>query len=182
MNIPIEKIYLLIINVLGGIAVLGSYAYGINTHPDAGKILWGNVPLQLKTFYNISMLSAAAGYFLFTYFIMFSLNPGDVKIAGRLSYNFFLWIYAVILIFSAFWMPLTFYMNDNPSMFIWILIRIVLLTVGFGSLFLFAALIYVEPQMQLWPHRAALVGAAAFCLQTAILDALVWTYYYPVKG
>jgi hypothetical protein len=182
MNVPVEKIYLLIINILGGAAVLGSYVYGIKTHTDAGAILWGNVPMSIRTFYTVSMFSAAAGYLLFTYFILFSMNPGEAKIANRLPYNFFLWTYAVILIFSALWMPLTFYMNTSPSFVAWILIRAVLFAVALGSIALFAALVFVEPKYPLWSHRLAVIGSAAFCIQTAFLDALVWTYYYPVKG
>ncbi len=35
------KRWMVLTNVLGGVAVLGSYALGFTTHTDAGATLWG---------------------------------------------------------------------------------------------------------------------------------------------
>ena len=50
---------LIVLNLVGGIAVLASYAWGIGGHPDARNALWGGVPDSLRPLYTVSMFSAA---------------------------------------------------------------------------------------------------------------------------
>jgi hypothetical protein len=38
----------------------------------------------------------------------------------------------------------------------------------------------VSPSQPVWAHRLALIGCAAFCLQTALLDAVLWSAYFRV--
>ena len=73
---------LVAINVLGGMAVLGSYAWGAFARPDGMGALWGGVPESIRGFYTINMFLAAFGYFLFTPYIIFTLLPKAPKIAG----------------------------------------------------------------------------------------------------
>jgi hypothetical protein len=181
MNFNTQKMILLTINLIGGAAVLGSYVIGIMTHPETRDALWGDVPRALMPYYTISMFSAAAGYLAFTYFIMFRLDPGEATVAGRFSFDLFPWLYALILVPSALWMPLTFLMIGSPSLPAWIGIRLVLGITGVASLLLLAALFLVQPAAPVWAHRIAVIGCAAFCIQTAVLDALVWTAYFPYK-
>ena len=51
-----------ILNVLGGLSVLGSYAYGLSTHPGQGEMLWGTIPENVRGPYSAMMLPAAVGY------------------------------------------------------------------------------------------------------------------------
>jgi len=169
-----------ILNVLGGVAVLGSYAHGFVTHPDDANGLWGGVPIEIRPFYTMSMLAAVVGYFLFSYFIFFRIDPNHTKVAGRLGYGSFNAIYAGILAPSALWMPLTFAMLAHPSQSLWFGIRVVLTLTGLSSLALVAALLTVEPRDGTFARRLALLGAIAFAFQTALLDALVWpTFFSP---
>lgn len=181
MNLHPHKLYLLLVNLAGGTAVLASYAIGIMNHPEARGALWGEVPRAIMPVYTVSMFTAAAGYLAFTYFILFRLNPDGVTIAGHFSYALFPWLYALVLVPSALWMPLTFVMIGDPSLMTWIGIRAVLGITGIASLLLLAALIAVQPAEPAWAHRLAVAGCAAFCLQTAVLDALVWTAYFPTE-
>lgn len=179
MNCHPYKIWLWAINILGGTAVIASYAIGIITHPQTRGALWGNVPKALLPWYTVSMLAAAAGYCAFSYYILFRVDPEGATVAGRFSYGVFPWLYALILVPSALWMPLTFAMIGNPSPLLWVAVRVVLGVTGIASLLLLAAIIALEPHEPVWPHRIAVVGCAAFSLQTAFLDALVWPYYFP---
>jgi hypothetical protein len=181
MTWSLQKTALVVINVIGGAAVLGSYVIGILNHPETRGALWGEVPKAVMPVYTGMMFAAAAGYLAFTYFILFRLDPGEVTVAGRFSYGLFLWLYALILVPSALWMPLTFVMIDNPSLVTWIGIRAVLGITGIASLLLLGALVAVQPALPAWAHRFAVIGCAAFCVQTALLDALVWTAYFPTR-
>jgi len=170
---------LLWINVLGGVAVLGSYAYGLASNPLTRGEVWGGVPDALRPLYTINMFLAAAGYFAFSYFVFFRLDPATTRIAGRLGFGAFPILYALILLPSALWMPLTFEMLEVPSTGLWWAIRLTLAAVGVGSLGLLAALLSVRAPGAVWARRAAVLGCAAFVLQTAVLDALVWPAFFP---
>jgi len=173
-----EKRNLLIVNLLGGMGVLGSYAYCLASNPATRSQLWGNVPESLRPAYTASMLLAAVGYFAFTYFVLLRVDT-RVRIGDSLGYRAFPWIYAGILAPSALWMPLTFLMFEEPGWALWIAIRVVLGLVGVSSLALIWAIASVKPADPLWARGLALLGALAFAVQTALLDALVWTHYFP---
>jgi hypothetical protein len=174
-----DKRGLVLVNVLGGAAVLGSYAYYLVANPTTRSKLWGNVPGELQPFYTASMLIATAGYFAFTYFVLFRVDSRAARIAQSYGYRFFLWIYAAILAPSALWMPLAFRMFADPGWELWIAIRVVLGLVGASSLALIWAIASVRPAGPGWARALALLGALAFAVQTALLDALVWPYYFP---
>jgi hypothetical protein len=173
---------LVAINLVGGLAVLGSYVAGAAMHPESTRLLWGGVPAALKPFYTISMLTAAAGYFPFTYLLVFRTDPENSRIAGRLSYGCFHFLYLLILLPSALWMPLTFQLVDRWSAALWAVIRIVLALVGIGSLGLLAALATLAPVTSRRLYAFAIAGVVAFCVQTALLDATVWPAYFPTPG
>ena len=96
-----QQIILLVINIIGGIAVIGSYIFGIRAQSGGANALWGGVPANIRPVYGISMVLSALGYFAFLYFILFELGPDDVLIGGRFGFSLFYTIFLIILIFSA---------------------------------------------------------------------------------
>lgn len=177
-----NKRTLLFINLIGGLAVLASYAYCLGANPATRSNLWGDVPSELRPAYTVSMLLATAGYFAFTYFVLLRVDSHEARVAGVYPYRLFLWIYAGILLPSALWMPLTFRMFAEPAWGLWIGIRLVLGIVGISSLALLWAVATVRPAGPTSARAAAVVGALAFTVQTALLDALVWPYYFPLPS
>jgi hypothetical protein len=180
MYLHVQKIILLAINAICGGAVIFSYVNGITGHPQSGNALWGNVPRSLMPVYTASMFTAAAGYLVFTYYIIFRLNPETARVEG-FGYWIFSLIYLLILVPSALWMPFTFRMIENPSLVTWIIIRAVLAIVGIASIVMLASIVRVSPHVQGPSHILAIIGCVAFCIQTAVLDAIVWTGYFPAK-
>ena len=179
MKLARAKSLALWINGIGGSAVLASYAYGIASNPLTRGEIWGGVPDALRPFYTVSMLCAAAGYFAFSWFVLVRLDPGQTRVGARFGFGLLNALYALILFPSALWMPLTFAMLESPSAPLWWAIRVTLALVGAASLGLLAALVTVDPQRARRARRVAVVGCAAFCVQTALLDALVWPAYFP---
>jgi len=175
-----KKWLLLLINIIGGAAVLGSYALTILTHPNAGQILWGEVPESIRPYYTTNMLLATMGYFAFIYFILFKLDPVKTRVAGRFGYGLFTALFTVILLPSALWMPLTFLAFELSSQPLLWAVRVVLWIVGLASVALCYAIMRVEPHQSLWAKRVALVGSIAFCIQTAFLDAIVWVFFFRI--
>ena len=68
-----QHIILLVINIVGGAAVIGSYIFGLNAQSGGANVLWGGVPGNIKPIYGISMILSALGYFAFMYYIFSSL-------------------------------------------------------------------------------------------------------------
>jgi hypothetical protein len=167
------------LNVLGGLGVLGSYAHGFVANASTVGEVWGGVPQALRPLYTSSMLAAAAGYFAFSFFVFFRLDPREARISDRVGYEGFLWLYALILFPSALWMPLTFEMLEAPGAVLWWAIRLVLAAVGVASLGLLLAISSVKPAPARIARGFAHAGALAIVLQTGLLDAIVWPAYFP---
>jgi hypothetical protein len=71
-------------------------------------------------------------------------------------------------------MPATFWAVENPgALAVWV-VRGVLILAALFSLGLLAALLGTKPSEPAWAHALAVVGAVCFCVQTVILDAVVW--------
>ena len=87
-----------------------------------------------------------------------------------------------MLIPPALWLPLTFEMVAEPSTMLWWSIRVVLFSVGFGSLGLLLWLVRSARAHSSALAWAAVAGCVAFCIQTALLDALVWPAFFPITG
>jgi hypothetical protein len=170
-----EQVILLIINILGGAAVIGSYVLGLKGQSGGANVLWGAVPNSLRPVYTVSMILSALGFFAFIYFILFRLVPGEVLIGGRFGFSLFYAIFLVILVASAFWMPLTNAYVGNPSTGMWIGIRTVLALVGLGSIALMLALLTLQTKVPGISYWLAVAGSGYFAFHTAILDAIVWT-------
>jgi len=173
----VQSRLLIALNVVGGIAVLASYAIGLGSASSSGAALWGDLPEALRPFYTINMFLAAAGYFLFTPYIVFRLRPEQTRIGGRFGYALFPILYALVLIPSAIWLPLTERMIAQPSAALWALVRLDLACVGLGALGLLASLLALRSAPR--GRALAVLGLVPFCLQTALLDALVWPAFFP---
>jgi len=172
------KWVLLVINVLGGAAVLGSYILGLRSHPNGADTLWGGVPQAIRPFYGIWMFVAAAGYFAFTLFLLFAVDANVARVAQKLDITVFNILYAAILVPSALWMPLTFAFAGNPSAGLWLAVRLALWIVGLASLAFIIALLALQPREPAWAYWLAVAGSVAFTIQTGLLDAIVWVTYF----
>ena len=163
-----RQLTFLALNVIGGISVIGSYIYGLNAQDGGADALWGGVPESTRIFYFVSMVVSALGYFAFLYLILFRVALKES------SFGVFYLIFALILIPSAFWMPLTNIYLNNPSESLWLVVRGVLLVVGLASITLLWALLRINKGKDGLVYRLAILGAGYFAFHTTILDALIW--------
>jgi hypothetical protein len=166
------------LNLVGGVGVLASYALGLLGNPDASRALWGGVPEAARPLYTLNMLLAAAGYFLFTPFVLFRLPPDETRLPGAFGYRLFHALYALVLFPSALWMPLALAAAGEPGGWLFWLMRLDLAAVGAGSLGLLLALLGLRSPRAPRGRGLALAGLVPFCFQTAVLDAVVWPALY----
>jgi hypothetical protein len=172
MNVP--RLVLLIINIIGGVGVIGSYILGLKTHTGGADVLWGGASQGIRPAYGVSMILSAVAYFAFAYFILFKLDPANTLIAGKLGYGFLTILFVLILGASALWMPLTYVYVGHSTASIWIGIRVVLLIVGISSCTLVWALFNVNNGTNGLAYWLAIAGSAYFAFHTTVLDALTW--------
>jgi hypothetical protein len=174
-----KKLFWMVINLLGGAAVIGSYIYGFLTHPNASQVLWSGVPAGLRPLYTTCMLVAAAGYFALAYFVL-RLDPRETTVFDRFGFGIFNLLYLLVLVPSALWMPLTFLAIERSSAILVWMVRLDLALVAAGSIGLLLAVLNTRPRPTFLRYILAMVGSAALCLQTVILDAIVWSIYFQV--
>jgi hypothetical protein len=165
-----RKASFLLINVTGGIAVLGSYALWLSNPSNDAGALWGSISGTGRTLYTVSMLLAAAGYFVFAGYVL-RLDP------ERPAFAWIDTLFTLILFPSALWMPLACEYLDAPGPALWLAMRATLAVVGLASLGLVVALRRLA-RVDGWHARMAVAGAVAFTFQTLVLDALVWPLYF----
>ena len=168
---------LLLLIGIGGTGVLGSYVLAFAFEPAIRTGLWGGVPESLQGFYTVNMLLAAFSFFPTTYLLGFKTPLGEFEEQTGRSFETMIGAYAAILMPSALWLPLTAFYIQDPSTLLWIAIRIDLLIVGAGATLLGLMV------LRRASHGPPLAWAAAllfffFWLQTMVLDAIVWPYFY----
>jgi hypothetical protein len=169
-----QSIALLLINLLGGAAVIGSYVLGLRGGPGGSSALWGGVSERVRPVYAVSMVLSAVGYLAVLFLIFFRLDPVEVTIAGRSGFALLYPIFLLILIPSAAWMPLTRRYVSEPRMGTWIAVRVVLLVVGVASIALAWALLTLEPDNHGAAYWLAVAGSSYFAFHTFVLDAILW--------
>lgn len=159
--------------------MLGSYVYGFANWPDAVSAMWGGVPEAIRPLYTSWMFVAAAGYLIFTSLFFFRTDAEQARLLGGRGYGTLNVLYALVLIGSALWMPATKLHLDGglPFAFVWL----DLLGVAAGSLGLLAAVATLAPRPPGLLSTLALAGAAGFCVQTVLLDAVLWPLLFPSR-
>ena len=175
------RIIFFIVNLVGGIAVLGSYAHGLLTEVALRPKLWGGVPETWRPLYTVNMFLAAGGYFFFTAHFLMRALPSGALFFNRLGFEWIIFLYATFLISSALWMPLTFSMMKVPSDGTRFAIRSVLTVTGIASVTLLVSLFASNAERGDWLFWAAVAGLTPFIIQTAILDAVIWPRYFPLN-
>ena len=172
-----ERGLTLFINLVGGFAVLGSYAWGLSSHPGEGALLWGDIPESWKPLYSLNMLPAALGYLTFTAYLL-SAKPEELRFRGEKALVLFQINYGLFLTTAAFWMPLCWIALDGNQTWLLLPIQSVLAVTGLASIGFIYLLWNLEAPPRPRFHKAALVGACWLALQCAVLDAIVWPRFF----
>jgi len=166
-----RNILFLLVNLILGFAVILSYIWGLVYYPEYGSALWGKVETNNIPYIIFSMLLAAVGYFVFSFYF---LNYKKFQTFNTLEYLYILSLYIVILFFSALWMPLSIgFINTNNNLFL-ILDLVSLYLVGISSLLLTIFLIQDKSLRRKLIWKLSVLGGFQFTFHTLIIDAIYW--------
>lgn len=173
---------LLALQLTAGPLVLVSYVVGFVVWPDATAMMWGGVPESLRGLYTTWMFVAAAGYFAYSIPLTFRAEASGARMLGGRGYPSLLAAYALMLVPSALWLPLTKWHLGDPSALRFAVVCVDLLAVALGSLAILGATLTLEPRLPARARILSVAGAAAFCVQTVLLDGLLWPALWLVRG
>ncbi len=174
----IQKILLILLNLIFGSLVLLSYYNGINKNPDLSLKLWGGVPKILQPFIVGCMFAGALGYFFFTAHLLLNIDPNTIRFFNKFSYWYLHIIYLLILIPSALWIDLTFaYINDS-NLVNWGYVISCLYCVALFSIFLMLFVVDTSVDKNPWLYLPAVFGSFIFTFHTVFLDGILWTIFF----
>jgi hypothetical protein len=163
--------------LIGGSAVLASYVYGFVAQPSALSQLWDVLPEAVRSPYVVSIGLATISFFVYTAFLL-RVDANRVRVGERWGYVIFLWLYILILIPSALYVPLGIAMVQRPGSGLWIGIRLVLGLVAVGAWGLEVALATMRPREPVAWYWMAVAGSAVFAFHTTVLDAIAWPTFF----
>ena len=168
-----------VVNLVGGTAVLLSYALMLMWYPEQRESLWGGVGGGLRKLFVLSMLIAAVGYLIFLYMVTFKgvagvSNGGDLLITYAPSI-----LCGIFLTASTTWMPLTVaYLNTENEL--WWALAVTSLWITAASLLM---MIFVMFRLELGVNYAgryiALSGLIYISFHCLVLDAIIWVSKFP---
>lgn len=172
----------LIVNIIGGTAVLGSYWLGIYYYISEPESLWGGVNGSLRTFFTISMLPATLGYLAFFYFMVFKSGIATFagsSLFGQQTQHAPSVICALFLIASTIWMPATISYVNSQEWSWWMTAVLSLWATGFALVGL-SNMFYVNTSESVgWARNLALIGLFYITFHCVVLDAIIWVLKFP---
>ena len=166
-----------LVNLVGGLAVLGSYCVGLYLYPDQRTALWGGVVGNWKTLFTTSMFFAAAGYLVFCYTMTISDGANESSFLGKYTFT----ILAAAFLFSAsVWMPATLQYLDTKNE-IWWIVSVTSLWITAASLTCMGlAFNFTEfPNVNLFQNSVTLTGMICITFHCLVFDAIIWVTKFP---
>ena len=163
-------------NLVGGVAVLGGYYWGIPSFPEYREALWGGVQGTLRTILTVSMIFAASGYLLFCCVSLFRDGLVNFNDANNIGPHAVEIMVVIFLASAALWMPSTIYYLKTQNT-IWWIISIASLWVTALALL---TLIYItastgSDSVGIGTKYLAIAGLSSITFHCLVFDAIIWT-------
>ena len=161
-----------LVNLVGGITVLGSYVVGLYLYPDFRNALWGGVTGSWKILFTVSMFFATAGYLIFCYSMTISDAADKSSFLGRHTFSIFA---AFFLISASVWMPTTLKhlaSNDN----LWWILSVISLWITAASLCFLAVIFGLSRSegMGTLQFSLTLMGIIWITIHCFVFDTIIW--------
>ena len=176
-----ENRWYFLLNLVGGIAVLGGYLLCIEAHAGQNDRLWGEVPEAVRGAYTACMFPAAAGYLVaFAYWVR--ADWSTLRFRSGPAFRQVMILHAVFLVTAALWMPVTWWALDHQMQSLLWPIQGLLAVTGLSSLaFPVALRALVDPPNARF-HLVAQCSLAFLVFQCLVLDALIWPRFFTITA
>ncbi len=109
----------LLINIIGGIFVLGGYVVALINHPETRNELWGGVPENLRPWITAFMFISAFGYCFAMYYLIFDEGLELDFFWGKFDYQIIMILLIIFLLTAALWIHTAFSYIDTGSKNLW---------------------------------------------------------------
>ena len=170
-----------VVNIIGGICVLSSYAYELLVHPRYRLALWGGVSGTTRNIFIVSMLPSAIGYLMFFYYMSFTAGMSLFVD----SYSMPIMRYAptilatIFLASSSLWMPSTMHYLHSQRVVWWHITVSSLWLTAFSLLLLTLLLIFTDNGIDSLTRYLGIGGLVYITFHCLVMDAFIWTRKFP---
>ena len=171
-----------LINIIGGVAVLGGYIIALLNHPETRNELWGGVPENLRLSIIAFMFVSAFGYCFAMYYLIFSEGLDLNFFWGKFDYKLLRILLIVFLVTAALWIHTTFIYLDSGSKTSWTLVQIELWLTGTSVFLMMIGLATATGVKHNSFHLYSIIGLSAISFHCLILDAFLWLNKFPLKS
>ena len=171
-----QQVLFLTINLIGGLAVLGSYIIGLGMFPEYREALWGEVRGNLRTGILISMIFAALGYLAFCYVALFQNGLEDFNKSDWFNSYTISILVGIFLISATFWLPSAIaYLHFSNTY--WLVICIVSLWSTAISLAVLLGIVITSDVkiISSASHYVAIIGIGLITFHCLVFDAIMWS-------
>ena len=171
-----QQVLFLTINLIGGLAVLGSYIIGLGMFPEYREALWGEVRGNLRTGILISMIFAALGYLAFCYVALFQNGLEDFNKSDWFNSYTISILVGIFLISATFWLPSAIaYLHFSNTY--WLVICIASLWSTAISLAVLLGIVITSDVkiISSASHYVAIIGIGLITFHCLVFDAIIWS-------
>ena len=171
----------LLINIIGGIAVLGGYVIALINNPETRNELWGGVPENLRLWITAFMFISALGYCFAMYYLIFDEGLSLGFFWGKFDYKLIKALLIIFLTTAALWIHTTFLYMESASKFHWSLVQIELWLTGASVFLIMIGLASATEVKNSNLHFYSILGLCVISFHCLILDAFLWLNKFPLK-
>ena len=169
-----------LINVVGGIAVLGSYVLCLMMFPEQREALWGGVVGTTRNIVVISMLFSAAGYLAFLYISVFNVSTDLFSEKSLMNGNLILILALTFLLSSTAWMPTSVAFLETSNNLYWNLSVASLWVAAISLIGLFIAVFITDfSGASNLPKIISVAGLGMITFHCLVFDAIMWVSNFP---
>ncbi len=169
----------LLVNIIGGVAVIGGYVLGLSMYSEHREALWGGVQGNLRNAFTASMLLAAAGYITFCFATIFKGGADEFgvnHIFGQYSLSV---LSAIFLISASLWMPATIAFVHSGISYWWGIAVFSLWITALSLLWMTVMIAFSDVQSISGTIKySSVIGLAYITFHCMILDAVGWVWLF----
>jgi len=171
----------LLINIIGGIAVLGGYVIALINHPETRNELWGGVPENLRLWITIFMFISAFGYCFAMYYLIFDEGLFLNFFWGKFDYKLIKILLTIFLLTAALWIHTAFIYIESGSKLYWNFVQLELWLTGVSAFLIMIGIATAIGVKNSNLHLYSILGLSAISFHCLVLDAFLWLNKFPLK-